>query len=52
MKKLWNSRVGQYLFFGIFYLSILKMVGFEITVTICLSTIIGEMTFKTMNNKP
>ena len=55
MKNLWskfyNSRVGQYVIYGITYLVWWKLAGFEFTVIICLTTILGEIHFQDMNRK-
>lgn len=55
MKNLWskfyNSRIGQYLIYGITYLIWWKLAGFEFMVIICLTTILGEIHFQYMNYK-
>ena len=55
MKTLWskfyNSRIGQYVIYGITYLVWWKLAGFEFAVIICLTTILGEMHFQNMNRK-
>ncbi len=55
MKKLWNefytSRLGQYLTYGIIYLIFWKIIGFELVVILCLTTILGELHFQDINNK-
>jgi hypothetical protein len=50
MRKIWkdlyNSRVGQYLTFMFIFLIFYKIFGFELSVILFLSIIIGEMHYK------
>jgi hypothetical protein len=55
MKNLWNnfynSRVGQYLIYGIMYITLMQLVGFELAAIMCLTTILGEIHFQYLNHK-
>ena len=50
-KEFYNSRLGQYLFYGILYLSLWAFAGFELATLMCLTTILGEIQFQYMNRK-
>jgi len=51
MKEFYNSRVGQYVIYGLTYLVFWKLAGFEFTVIIVLTTILGEIHYQYMNPK-
>lgn len=50
MKEIYNTRVGQYVTFGLIYMIIWKLGGFEFAVVIALGTILGELNFKNTKN--
>jgi hypothetical protein len=45
LKELLKSRVAHYVGFGIWYGIFYRIIGFELTTILCLSTIIGEQVF-------
>ncbi len=51
MKTLYNNRITQYVIYGFLYMIIWKFAGFEISVLLCLSTILGEIHYQEMNRK-
>jgi hypothetical protein len=47
--ELYNSRLAQYIMYGVVYMSLKKFAGFEFTVIICLTTILGEISYQYKN---
>ncbi len=45
MKEILNSRVVYYVGFTLLYILSSKFIGFEITILLCMGTIIGEQAF-------
>lgn len=51
MKSFYNSRVGIYLIFSAIYLLFWKISGFELTLIVLGSTILGELHFQNRGDK-
>lgn len=54
MKKIntfYKSRLGQYLIYGMTYFIWWKIAGFEFSILMCVSSILGEIHFQDINNK-
>ena len=51
MKNFTKTRLGQYVIYGTLYLVISKIAGFEFTVIIVLTTILGEIHYQYDNPK-
>ena len=45
MREILNSRIIYYVGFGLSYVVISKLVGFENTILICMGIIIGEQSY-------
>jgi len=45
MREILNSRIVYYVGFGLSYVVISKLIGFEDTALICMGVIIGEQTY-------
>jgi len=46
LKEFKESRLGQYLVYGLIYITFWKFAGFEVTVIIISSTILGELHYQ------